>query len=170
MTTVPGIELSNGSSVAMNTLLEDITSGDAHRIWASACAIAKLRDTSELDLLSAHLAEIEAKTSGIPLGGALFSNSEYLKFALRKLRYHQAKAGCLCRLYPEMVMFNPAREEEAGNIRILDTIYSGQWISCYLCQCTLCATVFRVEEGDYHYMWWAWQIMEPNDALPTPND
>jgi hypothetical protein len=142
----------------MGTLLEDITSGDAHRIWESSCAIAKLRDTHELDVLAAHLPEIEKKTEGIDLGGALFPNREHLKFALRKLRYHKAKAGCLCRLYPDRLMFNPIREEEAGNIRILESLRSNERNDSYRCQCVHCATIFNVEEGEYHYTWWAWRI------------
>lgn len=146
----------------MSTFLEDITSGDAHRIWASSCAIAKLRDERELSVLSAHLSEIEKATSGITLGGALFPNSEHLKFALRKLRYYQSKSGCLCRLYPDYLMFNPAQEEEAGNVHILKTIPNNGWNPFYECRCALCETIFRVEEGDYHYTWWAWKIAESN--------
>ena len=144
----------------MSTLLDDITSGDAHRIWESACAIATLRDASELDLLYAHLPDIENKTRGIDLGGMLFPNREHLNFALRKLRFYKSKAGCLCRLYPERLMFNPSREAEAGNIRILETVQSNDWNVFYKCQCALCNTVFRVEEGEYHYTWWKWSFVK----------
>lgn len=147
----------------MSTLLDKITSGDAHQIWESACAIATLREASELDLLCAHLPDIEKTTRGIDLGGLLFPNREHLNFALRKLRYYKAKAGCLCRLYPERLMFSPAREEEAGNIRILETIQS-PYNASSRCQCVLCNTVFGVEEGEYHYTWWKWSLVKSSPA------
>jgi hypothetical protein len=141
----------------MTSILEDITSGDAHRIWESSCAIATLRDAHELDLLAAHLPEIEQKTKDVDLGGALFPNREHLKFALHKLHYHRSKRGCLCHLYPDRLMFNPTREEEAGNIRILEHLRNDQRNDSYVCQCVLCGTTFNVEEGEYHYTWWAWK-------------
>ncbi|RYZ85945.1 MAG: hypothetical protein EOP04_14900 [Proteobacteria bacterium] len=144
----------------MSEHLQDITSGDSHRIWKSACAIATLRDIQELELLAAHLPEIEKATKGIDLGGALFPNQKHLEFALHKLRYFKSKAGCLCRLYPDRLMFNPAREQESGNIRILETIRGDQWNDSYACQCAFCGTVFRVEEGEYHYTWWKWEVAE----------
>jgi hypothetical protein len=142
----------------MSTLLEDLTSGDAHRIWAGSCAVAKLRDRQELDLLSAHLPEIEKKTQNIDLGGALFPNREHLRFALRKLHYYRSKAGCLCRLYPGHLMFDPAKEEAAGNVRIVETIDADQYNPSYVCQCAFCDTLFQVEEGEYHYTWWKWSL------------
>lgn len=151
----------------MSTLLEDLTSGDAHRIWSSTCAVAKLRDESELDLLCAHLPEIEKKTQGIELGGALFPNSEHVRFALQKLHYYKAKQGCLCRLYPDRLMFDPNQEIEAGNVRLLETIDTNQWSIVRVCQCELCGTVFRVEEGECHYTWWKWNIVDSHDATPN---
>jgi hypothetical protein len=135
----------------MSTILEGITSGDSHKIWESACAIATLRDPHELELLSAHLSEIESKTHHVELGGTLFPNKEHLKFALRKLRYYKSGEGCLCRLYPEHLVFDPRREEKAGNIRILEVIQTDGWTDFYKCQCVLCGTHFRVQEGEYHY-------------------
>jgi hypothetical protein len=143
----------------MNTLLRDITSGDAHRIWSSSSAIIHTRDAESLDQLSAHLPEIRAKTAGIELGGALFPNKKYHEFALRKLEYYRNKSGCLCRLYPEYLMYDPKKEQSAGNVRIVDTSYSeGNWIDAYTCECTLCGTGFRVEEREYHYTWWGWTV------------
>lgn len=144
----------------MSTLLEKITSGDAHQIWESACAIATLRDAPELDILCAHVPDIEKATRGIDLGGMLFPNREHLNFALRKLSYYRSRAGCLCHLYPQRLMFNPAREEEAGNIRILETTAGQPYNPLYRCQCVLCQTEFRVEEGEYHYTWWKWSEVE----------
>ena len=144
----------------MTTLLEEITSGDPHRVWSSSCAIIKLRDADELDHLSASLSEIKKKTKHVALGGALFPNAEHLRFALRKLEYHRDRAGCLCRLYPEYLIYDPKREETAGNVSIERTTYiDDKWIDAYVCRCTLCGTRYRVEEREYHYTWWGWKLM-----------
>ena len=145
----------------MSRLLDKLTSGDPHQIWESACAIATLRDASELNILCAHLPDIERATRGIELGGMLYPNREHLSFALRKLPYYKAGAGCLCHLYPERLMFNPVAEEEAGNIRILETTRSSDYNAMYRCECALCGTQFLVEEGEYHYTWWQWSQMKP---------
>ena len=129
----------------MDPLLTDLLSGDAQRIWSATSAITTLRDAQELDTLAAHLAEIQAKTDGVPLGGALMPNSERLKFALRKLAYWRDKEGCLCRLYPEWLMFDPKKEEAAGNIRILRTETDGAWTVGYDCRCAICGTDYAVE-------------------------
>lgn len=148
------------SGNVMNTLLQDITSGDSRRIWSSSSAIIHTRDEETLDLLSAYLPEIRAKTAGIDLGGALFPNSEHLKFALRKLEFYKNKTGCLCQLYPDYLMYDPKKEESEGNIRIVNTTYlEGNWVDTYTCECVLCETRFRVEEREYHYTWWGWKIL-----------
>ncbi len=116
----------------MSTLLEDFTSADPHRIWSASCAVAKLRDVEELDHLAQNLPLIRRKTSGIKLGGLFVPNAEHLRFALRKLRYHRDRRGCLCRLYPECLFFNPEEEAAAGNVRIEDTTYAdGKWVDFY---------------------------------------
>ncbi len=143
----------------MSTLLQDITSGDAHKIWASSCAIIYLRDPHVLDMLSSHLSEIQETTRGIALSGAFFPNSKHLNFAICKLDYHKNKRGCLCRLYPDYSMYDPKQEEKEGNVRVFATSYlEGGWIDAYTCTCALCGTEFRVEEREYHYTWWGWEI------------
>ncbi|RYF40827.1 MAG: hypothetical protein EOO38_21420 [Cytophagaceae bacterium] len=129
--------------------MDKLTSGDAHRIWESACAIATLREEGNLDLLCAHLSDIEKTTRGIELGGMLFPNREHLNFALRKLRYSNSNAVCLCHLSLERLMFNLAWEEETGNVRILETTGSPEYnpMYQYQCQCALCGPQFLVEEG-----------------------
>ena len=149
----------------MSTLLDKLLSGDAHQIWEGACAVATLGEAAELDMLCAHLPEIEERTQGIELGGLLFPNREHLRFALRKLRYYKAKAGCLCQLYTERLMFSPAGEEEAGNIRIIEKVQSCDYNATYRCRCALCGAQFRVGEGEYHHTWWRWSMVEPTSAL-----
>ena len=90
----------------------------------------------------------------------LFPNAEHLRFALRKLRYYRDQRGCLRRLYPEYLFFNPEEEEAAGNVRIEDTAYiDGRWVDFYTCVCTLCDARYRVEEREGHYMWWGWKLL-----------
>ena len=145
----------------MSTLLEDFISADPHRIWSASCAVAKLRDVEELDRLAQSLAEIRRKTTGVKLGGMFVPNAEHLRFALRKLAYHRDKKGCLCRLYPERLFFNPEEEAAAGNVRIEGTTYvDGKWVDFYTCVCTLCGACYRVEERESHYMWWGWKALK----------
>lgn len=146
----------------MPTLLEDLTSGDSQRIWSSSCAVATLRDTAELDVLAAHLPEIKRATRNIPLGGALFPNDDRLKFAIAKLEYVKNKAGCLCALYPRYLFYNPNKEQEAGNVRILTATGRETWNPNYSCQCTVCGATYSVEEGDHHYTWWQWSVDAPS--------
>ena len=144
----------------MSTLLEDFTSSDPHRIWSASCAVAKLRDSTELDRLALHLAEIQRKTKGIQLGGMFVPNAEHLRFALHKLTYHRDRRGCLCRLYPERLFFNPQEEAAAGNVRIEGTTYvEGKWVDFYTCVCALCGARYRVEERESHYTWWGWKAL-----------
>ena len=140
-------------------LLEDITSGDPHRIWSASSSIRRLRDKEVLSLLVQHLDEIKEKTRGIELGGMLRPNSSHLNFALRKLEFIRDQHQCLCRLYTEDDLFDPKQEETAGNIRILnETIVNHS--SIYTCQCLLCNTRYHVEERQYHYPWWLWQKID----------
>ncbi len=140
----------------MSQLLEDITSGDPHRIWSASGAIRRLRDKETLLLLVQHLDEIKEKTRGIELGGMLRPNSSHLNFALRKLEFVRDEQGCLCLLYTEDDLFDPAQEEANGNIRILNESTETYTGMCD-CQCSLCDTNYHVEEHMYHYAWWAWK-------------
>ena len=141
------------------SLLEDITSNDAHRIWSSSCAIRNLRDIEELNTLASHLEEIKQKTKGVSLGGALRANSTHLDFAIRKLEFIKTSNECLCRLYLLDDLYDPSREHEAGNIRIT-AIYriESKWVDYYECECVLCGQRFRAEEREYHYTWWTWRL------------
>ena len=151
--------------MAMNTLLEDITSGDPKLVWSSACAIIKLRDAPTLDRLADHLGEIERQTRSVALGGALFPNREHLRFALRKLAYRRDRAGCLCHLYPEYLLYSPQQEAAAGNVRIDGVTHlDGKWVDAYACTCLVCGVRYRVEEREYHYTWWGWKESVPADA------
>ena len=138
-------------------LLADLTSKDPQRIWASACAVRKLRDTQELAHLAEHLDEIERSTNHVPLGGAIRPNSSHLEFALRKLEYVKKGSGCLCALYPFNDLYNPQEEEQEGNVKIRSATSNAEaWTSAYECECCFCHANYHVEEGQYHYTWWTW--------------
>ena len=142
------------------TLLADLTSKNPERIWASACAIRTLRDLDELRFLAQHLAEIAASVRDVKLGGALRPNASHVNFALRKLRYVQSASGCLCALYPEDDLFDPNQEHAAGHVVIHTIRYiDNKWVDYYDCECCICGKHYRVEEREYHYTWWAWQLV-----------
>ena len=142
----------------MSNLLGDLTSKDPTRIWSASSAVVSLRDPQELDRLAQGVADIRRTTKGIALGGALYPNAERLRFVLRKLEYHRDRVGCLCRLYPEYLIYDPRKEAAAGNIRIEETVYQdGRWVDAYVCVCTICGTHYRVEERESHYTWWGWK-------------
>ena len=144
----------------VSTLLEDLLSRDPTRIWAASSAVVRLRDPQELDRLAQSVAEIRRETRGVALGGSLYPNAERLRFVLHKLEYHRGRSGCLCRLYPEYLMYDPREEAAAGNVRIEDTIYlEGQRVDAYGCACTVCEARYRVEEREYHYIWWGWTAL-----------
>jgi hypothetical protein len=146
----------------MDALLRDLTSGDAHRVWSACGGIARLREPAALDFLAARLEEIRAATDGVPLGGALLPNAVHLRHALRKLEFWRAREGCLCRLYPEYLFYDPGKEAETGHLRILETrLYQdGPWVDAYICECLDCHARFRVEERESHYTWWGWNPIE----------
>ncbi len=133
-------------------LLADLLSGDPTRIWSASCAIRTLRDRAELQRLSDHADSIERATRDVPLGGMVRSNSTHLQFALSKLAFVAASSECLCTLYEKDDLFDPYKEEEAGNVRIV----SKDLYDC-VCVCNLCGAQYQVEEQEYHYLWWRWK-------------
>lgn len=138
--------------VAMSgSILADITSRDIGRVYAAMWALVRLRDEAQLDALAAALPEIEQATASLDLGGMFHSNNDTLAFALRRLRYHRDRAGCLCALYPDLLLHDPEKEAEAGNVRIVET---GR--ETWRCECTHCGAVFSVQYGEAHTSWWDW--------------
>ena len=143
-------------------MLADLTSRDPSRIHSAMWAVIALRDPQQLDALAAALPEIEAATEGLELGGMFYSNNDTLAFALRKLRFHRDREGCLCALYPELLLFDPEKEAEAGNVRILETkLIEQKWIDTYRCVCCVCGAGFDVKYGEGHASWWEWRPVAP---------
>ena len=140
------------------SIFEDLISKDSTRIWASACAIRKLRDKQLLAELADQIEAIRAATNGVPLGGALRPNSSHLDFAIKKLEHVRSSSECLCSLYLMDDLFDPNSEAKDGNVQILETTrIDGKWIDFYTCRCTSCGAIFKAEERQYHYSWWAWK-------------
>jgi len=132
------------------TVLADLTSRDPLRIHPAMWAVIASRDEGWLDELAAALPEIERATAGLSLGGMFYSNDATLAFALRKLRYHRDREGCLCALYPELLLFDPEKEAGAGHVR---PDGEDHWA------CTACGARFHVEYGEAHWSWWKWTPM-----------
>ena len=139
-------------------LLADITSRDPARVWAAACAVRTLRDRAEIAHLIDNLDEIKQRTRRLALGGALRQNATHLNFAVKKLEFLKTSSACPCVLYTMDDLFDPAREEGAGNIQITGTIIAdGGYVDHYDCKCVLCGAEYVVDERQYHYTWWAWR-------------
>ena len=149
-----------------DVLLQDLLSRDATRITDAARVVARLFSASSLDALSAHVDLIEQRCQGIALGGMLISNEAHLEAALQRLRYWQAREGCLCALYPSYVFFSPEPLLEQGHVQLRARGEAEDgWGECYRLTCTHCAQQWRATEREYHYRWWEWKA-EP--ALQTP--
>ena len=97
-----------------DVLLQDLLSRDAERITDAARVVARLFSAPSLDALAAHVDLIERSCQGIAFGGMLISNQAHLEAALKRLRYWQAHAGCLCALNPGYPFFDPRRLIEQG--------------------------------------------------------
>ncbi|SMC20287.1 hypothetical protein SAMN02745857_00893 [Andreprevotia lacus DSM 23236] len=139
------------------SLLDDLTSQDPQRIRRASGAIRDLRDRPQLLALAAHIDAIRHSTADVELGGMLRPNRSHLDFALRKLALVAQSDACLCGCYPLDDLYSPNEEARDGHIEItaMEKV-NGNWFEDYLCRCTHCGQRFRVEEQEYHYMWWRW--------------
>lgn len=139
------------------SILDKFTSKNSHEIWSASCEVAKCNNLELLDSLAIDIKAIENATKGISLGGALCPNNYHLEFALKKLRYVNKRAGCLCVLYPEYMFFNPIDEEKNCSITITEIVQiDGKWIDYYICKCNKCHASYKVEERDGHFTFWSW--------------
>ncbi|WP_303637937.1 hypothetical protein [Stenotrophomonas tuberculopleuritidis] len=145
-------------------LLQDLLSRDATRITDAARSVARLFDASSLHALAAHVDLIERSCQGIALGGLLVSNQAHLKAALHRLRYWQARQGCLCALNPGYPFFDPRRLLEQGQVRLLRVEEAeGGWGDCHTVSCAQCGRHWQAIDREYHYPWWEWTALT---ALP----
>lgn len=140
----------------LESLLADLLSKDATRIWSSACAVNTCFDRGLLLALSDHMDKIRAATANIALGGALHPNSEHLRNAIARMAFVREKKGCLCALYG--IFDDPTREAEAGRVSISGTVLvdGGPYVDYYSCACLACGANWKVNEAEYHYTTYSW--------------
>lgn len=139
------------------SILDKFTSKNSQEIWSASCEVAKCNNLEVLDSLVIDIKIIEKATKGINLGGRLCPNSYHLDFALKKLRYVEKRAGCLCSLYPDYMFFNPIDEEKNCNVTISEIVQiDNKWIDYCWCNCNKCHASYKVEERDGHFTFWSW--------------
>ncbi len=143
------------------TLLNDLLSRDATKIWSAAGAILNSWDRPMLLELAQQLPEIREKTKGIDLGGLLHPNVVHLANALRRIEYVRDSEACLCKLYGATQFDNPQQESERGHVKILETKFAdGYYVDFYTCECQHCHARYKVSEREYHYTFWTWSVLD----------
>lgn len=138
-------------------LLQDLLSRDGTRITDAARTVARLFTAATLEGLAPHADLIEQRCQGIRLGGMLVSNQAHLGAALQRLRYWQARAGCLCALNRGYPFFDPRRLIEQGQMQLLSLEEAKDgWGDCHAVSCTQCGQHWQAIDREYHYPWWEW--------------
>ncbi len=154
-------------------IISKITSRNTYKVWESSCKIIEFGQNSEKIIeLIPFLSLIKEKTMNLDMGGMFASNQRFIDFAVKTIEFHKLNNQCNCQLYIEKFKmtndivdrqlthdgFNPRKESERGNIKILDTIYiENKWIDFYIVECEKSKTKYKVEERDGHYMFWNWE-------------
>jgi hypothetical protein len=153
-------------------ILEHITSRDTHKVWESACEIINAgQDRTLIAPLIRYLPEIKSSTAGLDMGGAFAPNQRFIDFAITTIEFHQVNESCPCALFIKKYKltndvvkmeiqyegFDPNKEAKKGNIKIVDTAYiDNNWVDYYMVECAKCATHYKVEEREGHFMFWRW--------------
>jgi hypothetical protein len=102
--------------------------------------------------LAAHADLIERRCQGVALGGMLISNQAHLKAALQRLRYWQAREGCLCALNPLPVLRSASPEQGQMQLLSLQEAEDGGAIAIPL-PAALQPALAGIDR-EYHYPWW----------------
>ena len=147
----------NQTKKATKELIEDMLSKDAQRIWSASCTIISLGQNHDRIMeLVPYLAQMKSKTNNIKLGGVIHPNSRFLKKAFKVIEWHASGVGCSCSLLGEES--NPIQLEENGYITIIDTVYmnNSNFIDYYLAICHSCKAKYKIQEREYHSIWWDW--------------
>ncbi len=139
---------------ASEEIIADLCSRDSHRVWAASWRVLRSRDDTLFAALAASLDPIRAATEDLPLGGSLHSNAITLNAMFARVD-HRRRGTCWCRSYSDLLLFDPAREQTAGYVRI-DGASAPGWSMTYDVTCTVCGRRYAVEQGEYHYPWWKW--------------
>lgn len=146
---------------SIDIILQDILSGDSHRIWSASCAICSLSQNHEKIIkLLPYKQQIIDATDGIELGGAFATNRRFLERALEIMDFHKDNNGCPCCLHSEdsspMDFVNDGYftlEEPADVI--------GESFPEYcIVRCNNCGKFYKAEPRMSHYIWWDWQIFD----------
>lgn len=146
---------------SINEIVEDITSHDRHKVWFTSCEIINDGQNHEVILpLVKYLSEIKKKTKGLHMGGLLAPNQRFVDFAIRTIEFHRDSKECPCVLYSNYELFNPSKEAEKGNIKIIETIMLNEnYPDYYLVECKKCGRKMKVSEREYHFTWWQWDAL-----------
>lgn len=106
------------------------------------------------------------------MAGAFAPNQRFIDFAVVTIEFYKTVGKCPCALFTEKFKltkdvfkrkiqyegFNPNKEAEKGNVKILDTVYiDNNWIDYYLVECEKCTAHYKVEEREGHYTFWSWK-------------
>ncbi len=158
--------------MTIEEILQDIISRDTHKVWGASCEIiSNAHNYEKIKPLVNHLPLIKEKTINLNMGGAFAPNQRFIDFAIKIIEFYKEQKECPCSLYTEKYKltndvvdrelqhesFNPKKEEEKGNVRIINTVLINEkWIDYYLVECLKCQTQFKVKEREGHYMFWYW--------------
>ena len=141
-------------------LVQDLLSGDPARVLSATWEVIGTRDGEQLAPLVTALPALRTATAGLDLGGALIANATHVRHALHRLEL-VADGACLCAAYPDHLLYDVAREERRGHVRVVDTVPNErQWEPDRVCACAACGRRFQVEQGEYHYPWWQWRPLD----------
>ena len=141
----------------MHPVLSDLLSQSPDRVLTGSSVVNHTRDLGLLDTLAAALPELRRATAHLTLGGLLFPNRNHLLQAFRVIENHRA-GGCFCRVYPGYLFYDPEAEQKAGHVQVTRRD-PPDWNMTYDCVCTRCGRAYAVEQGEYHYTWWAWRAL-----------
>ena len=146
------------SAVDTKEIIEEITSRDTTKVWRSSCEIVSISQNADrIRQLIQYLPEIKEKTKGLAMGGAFAPNQRFIDFAIKAIEFYRHSAECSCILYTELETFDPNKELEKGNIKILDIErIEDKWVDFFVVECQKCKQNYKVIERDYHYTWWGW--------------
>lgn len=135
-------------------ILNDILSGDVHKVWKSSCEIVKLSQDARVKELVPYIDEIIDKTKNLQMGGIWAPNKRFVDKAIRVLEFYKTETGCACCLLGEDD--NP-KELNTINIQEKVKCKNSNYVDYYIVQCVKCNKCFKVIENEYHYRWWEWQ-------------
>ena len=138
----------------IRALLEEIISGDFHKVRSSSCTIMKLSQNEEcMKEIVPYLDEIQVKTANLKMGGLLAPNDRFVKKVIRILEHYKEQKECSCCLL--------SGEDNPNNyetIEIKEKVYvkDSNYMDYYVAECKKCNQKYKVYEREYHFTWWEW--------------